>query len=99
MRWAGLFVLLSFGGCSHHSNGPVDPCSPNPCDGDHSVCSSAGDGTASCACPPGTHDSAGVCVLDQGCAPDSCSQHGTCTDSDGAATCACDNGFAPPRCA
>ncbi|HZS36116.1 MAG TPA: hypothetical protein VFF06_04790 [Polyangia bacterium] len=75
-----------------------DPCMPSPCDSMH-ACAAQPDGTAACACPPGTHDVGGACVLDDGCSPTSCRGHGTCSqDASGAAVCACDPGWAEPRC-
>ncbi|MDC3954859.1 hypothetical protein [Polyangium jinanense] len=81
------------GGCTQ------DPCLPNPCKDPHQTVCSAPNGMPVCGCDPGYHDEGGTCVVDEVCAPASCSGHGTCSDADGIVVCTCDAGYVGDACA
>ncbi|UQA60087.1 hypothetical protein [Polyangium aurulentum] len=80
------------GGCT------TDPCTPNPCKEPNKGSCTAQGGTPVCGCDAGHHDEGGTCVVDQVCAPDSCSGHGACSDEGGVVTCACDAGYTGATC-
>ena len=85
------FVEDGRGGCTD------DPCSVLVCDIARE-CAIAADGTAACACPPGSHDEDGQCVIDTTCMANSCNGAGVCDDSGGQVTCTCDPGFSGQFC-
>ncbi|MFZ5441175.1 MAG: hypothetical protein ACOZQL_14290 [Myxococcota bacterium] len=93
MRKLLLVVPLWLLGCP--STGPgVDPCAPNPCLGDRSVCTVV-DGAASCACRQGFDDVAGLCVQRGPCANNPCTapHRSVCVASGTTAVCQCDQGW------
>src|SRR5688572_1582052 len=49
-------------------------------------------------CAAGYHENRGSCVPNENCESNSCSEHGTCDDSDGVVVCICDPGFEGTRC-
>ena len=79
-----------------------DVCATEPCSG-HGTCEPGPQG-ATCQCDPGWaapgcqdcaaghhDDGAGQCVVDEACAPTSCSDHGVCDDAGGVVTCSCED--------
>ena len=98
---------------SYHREGTAcvvdEVCAADSC-GDHGdctvvdglivcVCHMGWDGDACDACDVGYHMSGGLCVADEVCEADTCSDHGTCAVVDGVTDCSCDVGYDGNDCA
>jgi hypothetical protein len=86
------------GTCARDTGTPVCTCEPRFFGSSCASCAVGYTGAECDACEPGFFEfPAGTCI-DDPCAPDPCSGHGTCDRSTGAAACACDGNFAGAAC-
>lgn len=111
--WRSLLVVAlsstAWTACTVSFVNHPDVCATETCSG-HGTCEPGPQG-ATCQCDPGWaaplcldcaagyhDDGTGQCVVDEACAPTSCSGHGGCDDAGGVVTCSCEDAYDGVAC-